>query len=175
MGALTDQRRQVKSQTCPVPMGRGAGGPRPLPPPRGARDPFVLREDEWLSPLGSVSSGSVLSVNTFTLTWKLPDLSAGSPPGCARPRHVQPSAPGRAARGHSTWKTSKAPLMTDKCVLLATAQKRLTCTNNKKAMLVTVGPKTKHPVTSLVGKLANNVLFLDKWVTASSHQSFLTF
>lgn len=65
--------------------------------------------------------------------------------------------------------------MTDKCVLLATAQKRLTCTNNEKAMLVTVGLKTKHPVTSLVGKLANNVLFLDKWVTAPSHQSFLTF
>lgn len=50
--------------------------------------------------------------------------------------------------------------MIDKCVLLATAKKRLTCTNNKKAMLVTMGLKTKHPVTALVGKLANNVPFL---------------
>lgn len=54
----------------------------------------------------------------------------------------------------------KHSLMIDKCVLLATAKKRLTCTNNKKAMLVTMGLKTKHPVTALVGKLANNVPFL---------------
>ena len=127
-------------------------------------------EDEWLSPLCCVLSGSVPRVNTFTLMWKLGDLSAGSPPG----EHSHRAA-GRAACGHSTWKATTAPPMTDKCVLLATAQKRLTCTNNEKAVLVTVGPKTKHPVTSPVGKLANNVLFLDKWVTAPSHQSFLTF
>lgn len=96
-------------------------------------------------------------------------------PGERSPTEHSHRAAGRAACGHSTWKTTKAPPMTDKCVLLAAAQKRLTCTNNKKATLVTVGPKTKHPVTSLVGKLANNVLFLDKWVTAPSHQSFLTF
>lgn len=59
----------------------------------------------------------------------------------------------------ATWKKIKHPLMIDKCVLLATAKKRLTCTNNKKAMLVTMGLKTKHPVTALVGKLANNVPF----------------
>lgn len=137
--------------------------------------PVSSGEDEWLSPPGSVLSGSVLRVNTFTLTWKLPDLSASSPPRRARPRHAQPSGSGKSSLWSQHLETSKAPLMTDKCVLLATAQKRLTCTNNKKGMLVTVGPKTKHPVTSLVGKLANNVLFLDKWVTASSHQSFLTF
>lgn len=57
-------------------------------------------------------------------------------------------------------KKIKHSLMIDKCVLLATAKKRLTCTNNKKAMLVTMGLKTKHPVTALVGKLANNVPFL---------------
>lgn len=97
------------------------------------------------------------------------------PPGFVRPRHAQPIGVQEADLVTATWKTTKARSVTDKCVLLATAQKRLTCTNNKKAMLVTVGPKTKHPVTSLVGKLANNVLFPDKWVTAPSHQSFLTF
>lgn len=35
--------------------------------------------------------------------------------------------------------------MIDKCVLLATAKKRLTCTNNKKAMLVTMGLKDEAP------------------------------
>lgn len=114
-------------------------------------------------------------MSPVTLTRKLHDLSAGLPSRCAWPPKAQPGRVRAHTLVTATRKTTEAPLMTDKCVLLATAQKRLTCTNNKKAKLVTVGPKTKHPVTSLVGKLANNVLFLDKWVTAPSHQSFLTF
>lgn len=66
----------------------------------------------------------------------------------------------RSDFGHSYLGKKKYSLMIDKCILLATAKKRLTCTNNKKAMLVTMGLKTKHPVTALVGKLANNVPFL---------------
>ena len=59
--------------------------------------PVSSGEDEWPSPLGSVLSGSVLRVNTFTLTWKLPDLSASSPPGRAQPRRAQPSGSRRSS------------------------------------------------------------------------------
>lgn len=99
-------------------------------------------------------------VNTFTLTWKLCDLSVLPVTQCyhelARCSH---SWHWEQTLVTATWKKIKHSLMIDKCVLLATAKKRLTCTNNKKAMLVTVGLKTKHPVTALVGKLANNVPF----------------
>lgn len=37
--------------------------------------------------------------------------------------------------------------------------KHLTCTNSPETKLVTKGLKMKHPVTSQLGKLANNVPF----------------
>lgn len=148
--------------------------PQPAYPKRSQR-PFCPLGKTNGRLLEATSCQVVCEVNTFTLVWKLCDLSVRLPSWV----HAVPTYTANRAHGAdlvtASWKATKASVMTDKCVFLATAQKHLTCTNNKKATLVTVGLKTKHPVTSLVGKLANNVLFLDKWVTAPSHQSFLTF
>lgn len=157
-------------------VGRWGRAPARLPSRPTSRRPFCpLGKMNGGLPPATLCQARSRRVNAFTLTRKLCDLSAGLPSRRAWPPKAQPIRVRAHTLVTATRKTTEAPPMTDKCVLLATAQKRLTCTNNKKAKLVTVGPKTKRPVTSLVGKLANNVLFLDKWVTAPSHQSFLTF
>lgn len=54
-------------------------------------------EDGCLPPLGHSLSGLGRSVNTFTLTWKLRDLSDALLPGeGGRPRQAQPSGRGKS-------------------------------------------------------------------------------
>lgn len=70
----------------PARAGDSAGrGPGPLLRPSTSRRPrsetrmtlLSFGEDKWLCPLGYILSGLVPHVNTFTLTWKLRDLSVG--------------------------------------------------------------------------------------------------